>query len=102
MLCESSMYLSGALARPLWVALRSAALDSEEAPMIWTGRSAGSGGSSPAPRRLISVAIDLPDPTTAAGRVTPQGAVFELAVRTPSRRQTTWIRSDSAATSFRA
>jgi len=43
---------------------------------------------------LLDWAIDLPDPTAGQGRTTAQGAVGELAARSPSRRQTGWLRSE--------
>lgn len=43
---------------------------------------------------LLDWAIDAPDPAPNGGRMTAQGALGELAARTPNRRQTMWARSE--------
>jgi hypothetical protein len=43
---------------------------------------------------LLDWAIDAPDPTQNVGRITAQGALAEVAIRTPNRRQTMWGRSE--------
>jgi hypothetical protein len=43
---------------------------------------------------LLDWAIDAPDPGPSGNRVTAQGGLAELAVRTPNRRQTLWSRSE--------
>jgi hypothetical protein len=43
---------------------------------------------------LLDWAIDVPDPGPTGNRPTSQGALGEFAARTPSRRQTMWIRSE--------
>jgi hypothetical protein len=43
---------------------------------------------------LVDWAIDLPDPNATGSRSTAQGALGEIAARTPNRRQTLWLRSE--------
>jgi len=43
---------------------------------------------------LLDWAIDVPDPDASGNRATAQGALAELAARTPARRQTLWLRSE--------
>jgi hypothetical protein len=43
---------------------------------------------------LLDWAVDAPDAEPGGGRHTAQGALAELAARTPNRRQTLWLRSE--------
>ncbi len=43
---------------------------------------------------LLDWAINVPDPTARGSRATAQGALGELATRTPRLRQTIWLRSE--------
>jgi hypothetical protein len=43
---------------------------------------------------LLDWAIDVPDPDATGARTTAQGALAELAARTPTRRATMWLRSE--------
>ncbi len=43
---------------------------------------------------LVDYAIDRPDATATKASVTSQAILFELAARTPSRRQTMWMRTE--------
>lgn len=43
---------------------------------------------------LLDWAINVPDPSSNGYRATAQGALAELAARTPNRRQTLWFRSE--------
>jgi hypothetical protein len=43
---------------------------------------------------LLDWAIDVPDAAASGSRETAQGALAELATRTPNRKQTLWLRSE--------
>jgi hypothetical protein len=43
---------------------------------------------------LLDWALDVPDASASGTRATAQGALAELATRTPNRRQTLWLRSE--------
>ena len=43
---------------------------------------------------LLDWAVNLPDPAADGSRANAQGALAELATRTPNRRQTLWLRSE--------